>query len=517
MHNLGSLSAGYYYNMAGQTYTKIHKQYTKYFAKPIQLNDSIFMIGLNLPATKNTSHAALYTLDSNGNLAEFKNLYRIGQVDTNWLYLTHVHQDKQGNYYAFGLIGYNDQYAALGYMLKVDSYGNKVALKYYRGTGKDFHFEAIVYDTITNSFIITGSAEQETPNKLYSFVMRIDSNGNYTHYNTFRQEYEFIQIKHEWNALILSGSHWEPLDSQIEETAPVIRYLRLDDLTSKWKHPLYYGETDGYFGYNSYSTPNGYIYFNADIKKNTNGFNSNNHIIKLDTNGQILSYTATCSKDSLKSLEAGYQLDDSVNIEIGAYRKPPYSNWDWKFLIRKSSLSGKVYNEWIWDSNVSGTYYPNILHTYNNTSLVAIRLGESLSYTPLVLMKFDSDLKRIPFDEGAKPMEYMPNIKKGDTLYVDGGTDTVYLYNKTSIWERYEGRENIKNVYHIFPNPTNDLLYINGLPPQKTNITLYDVLGKKVFSTFTSGEKLYNINVGHLPKGLYIILVGHISQKIVVE
>ncbi|MDZ4756669.1 MAG: T9SS type A sorting domain-containing protein [Bacteroidota bacterium] len=82
---------------------------------------------------------------------------------------------------------------------------------------------------------------------------------------------------------------------------------------------------------------------------------------------------------------------------------------------------------------------------------------------------------------------------------------------------KYEGRENIKNVYHIFPNPTNDLLYINGLPPQKTNITLYDVLGKKVFSTFTSGEKLYNINVGHLPKGLYIILVGHISQKIVVE
>ncbi|MDZ4757628.1 MAG: T9SS type A sorting domain-containing protein [Bacteroidota bacterium] len=495
----------------GQSCTKIYGQYINYFAKPIQINDSIFMIGLNLQVTD----AAISTIDTNGNIAAFKHIYRSGFKDSSSIKISHIHKDKLGNIYVFGTMGIHDVNTIIGFLLKLDINGNKLSLKYYRGKGGYFRFEEIVYDTVSNTFFATGNVDEDYQGKNFSFIMQLDSNGSTTNYSTFKETYDFIHIKREWNALILSGTHWEPIDSVFEESAPVIRYLRLDNLESKWKHPVYYDETNGIFGFNVYSTTTGNIYFNANVKKNTNGFGNNQHIIELDTNGHIVSFIPTCSKDSFKEIDNGYQYNDSINIEVGEFSKPPYANWDWKFMLRKASLSGKVYNEWIWDSNLNN-YDPCILKTSNNTSLVSLRLNP-FGFTPLVLMKFDSDLKRIPFDEGAKPMEYLPNIKKGDTLSIDGGTDTIYLYNKTSIWEGSSDVEKIKNVYHIFPNPTNALLYINGLPPQKINITLYDMLGKKVFNTVTNGEKLYSINVEHLPKGLYIILVGNVSQKVVVE
>ncbi|MDZ4758459.1 MAG: T9SS type A sorting domain-containing protein, partial [Bacteroidota bacterium] len=55
---------------------------------------------------------------------------------------------------------------------------------------------------------------------------------------------------------------------------------------------------------------------------------------------------------------------------------------------------------------------------------------------------------------------------------------------------------------------------------QHLSIALYDMLGKKVSAaadTFTKGENIYSINVSHLPKGLYIILVGDVMQKVVVD
>ena len=74
-----------------------------------------------------------------------------------------------------------------------------------------------------------------------------------------------------------------------------------------------------------------------------------------------------------------------------------------------------------------------------------------------------------------------------------------------------------KEQYYVYPNPTNDVLYINGLPPTKTNIVLYDMLGKKVYSTSTNGETLYNISIGHLPKSLYILCIEKQKIKIVKE
>ncbi len=498
--------------LLGQANTKIYSQITSTVAPPIKLNDSMFMTGINLSQSKNRNHCALQIIDSNGNFSEFKHLCRKNQSDTFYLSLTNVHLDKQGNFCVFGSMGYRDQNSTLGFMLKMDSNGNKVLLKYYKGTGPYIHFEQIIYDTVTNSFLCTGTTESDTPDLFFSFVMRIDTKGDMIAYNTFKEAYHFVQIKHNWNSIILSGAYWEPVDSQFEEVSPVIRYLRIDNLESKWKHPLFYNDMKAYFGYNTYPTDDGYIYFNADA---TNGSILNNHIIKLDTNGVILNYTSTCSKDSSITIHDGYRLNDTLNIEIGEYRQPPYTNWECHFLIRKSSINGNVYNEWIWDSTIDAKYFSNILKTKNNTYLISFNMWSNL-YTPLVIMKFDSDLKRIPFDGGAKPMEYLPNIKKGDTLYVDGGTDTIYIINKTSKWENLS-EKTIKTELSVYPNPASNILHINNLPNTKIPIVLYDILGKKIFTISTNGEELYQISTNHLPRGLYILCVGDDKIKIILE
>jgi len=77
--------------------------------------------------------------------------------------------------------------------------------------------------------------------------------------------------------------------------------------------------------------------------------------------------------------------------------------------------------------------------------------------------------------------------------------------------------EHIDNLMRVWPNPTNDILYIDGLPSIKTNIVLYDMLGRKVYNTITNGEVLYNISIGYLAKGLYILSVGEEKIKLRVE
>jgi len=151
------------------------------------------------------------------------------------------------------------------------------------------------------------------------------------------------------------------------------------------------------------------------------------------------------------------------------------------------------------------------------------------------------------------------NIKKGkDSLYVittrpivsyTWYKDNILYSNSSALLHPPTGRYNVQvldadgcvanssslmftgianynsSVFNIYPNPTKDILYIEGMRGMvggdtnhgQTRIVLHDMLGKKIYDTITNGENVYSINVGGLPKGLYIILVGDVMQKIVVE
>jgi hypothetical protein len=73
--------------------------------------------------------------------------------------------------------------------------------------------------------------------------------------------------------------------------------------------------------------------------------------------------------------------------------------------------------------------------------------------------------------------------------------------------------ETYKNI-KIYPNPTNNIIYIEGLDNNKSNtIQIFDVQGKLVL-TKTINEK-GTIDLSELNKGVYVIKVGEVAQRIV--
>jgi len=73
--------------------------------------------------------------------------------------------------------------------------------------------------------------------------------------------------------------------------------------------------------------------------------------------------------------------------------------------------------------------------------------------------------------------------------------------------------ETYKNI-KIYPNPTNNIIYIEGLDNNKSNtIQIFDVQGKLVL-TKTINEK-GTIDLSELNKGVYVIKVGDVAQRIV--
>ena len=74
--------------------------------------------------------------------------------------------------------------------------------------------------------------------------------------------------------------------------------------------------------------------------------------------------------------------------------------------------------------------------------------------------------------------------------------------------------EMLDNSLKIFPNPTEDILFIKG-NENLISVSIYNMLGKEVLSKMNSN----NIDVKELPKGVYIIKisdnVGQINRKFI--
>ena len=55
----------------------------------------------------------------------------------------------------------------------------------------------------------------------------------------------------------------------------------------------------------------------------------------------------------------------------------------------------------------------------------------------------------------------------------------------------------------VYPNPVSDVLYMNNLPCETVDYSIFDLLGKKV----ASGSSYGNISVAELEKGLYVLQI----------
>lgn len=93
--------------------------------------------------------------------------------------------------------------------------------------------------------------------------------------------------------------------------------------------------------------------------------------------------------------------------------------------------------------------------------------------------------------------------------------DIVTSYPRTGIKDITSNTENEHTApICIFPNPTSNTIYISdhAANSDNTEIQIYDWSGRRVMTSFGN-----EINVEHLPRGLYILKKGQIQERFIIQ
>ena len=90
-----------------------------------------------------------------------------------------------------------------------------------------------------------------------------------------------------------------------------------------------------------------------------------------------------------------------------------------------------------------------------------------------------------------------------DTLASVNGCDSILVLHLTVSGVGIVETGHAPSKIRVYPNPTNDkfLVVFNGI----TTIKLYDMLGREVLAQTAEGKT--EININHLPKGVYSVLI----------
>jgi len=91
-------------------------------------------------------------------------------------------------------------------------------------------------------------------------------------------------------------------------------------------------------------------------------------------------------------------------------------------------------------------------------------------------------------------------------LYVD---DLGLVYNPTVGVDNTPATERL----NVYPNPVSENLHVDMAGTQNSNITIFDVTGKKV-AQHNLNEKVNNINIANLAKGLYVYQLNAENKEV---
>ena len=84
------------------------------------------------------------------------------------------------------------------------------------------------------------------------------------------------------------------------------------------------------------------------------------------------------------------------------------------------------------------------------------------------------------------------------------------------------GLEEVTNPFQIYPNPTNEKFFIKSSNQQIKNITLYNLIGKRIIAQSNINTANLSVDVSELPHGTYLLSVEsesgiQITRKIIVH
>ena len=180
--------------------------------------------------------------------------------------------------------------------------------------------------------------------------------------------------------------------------------------------------------------------------------------------------------------------------------------------IAAAICEGEIYYENGFMASREGTH-TQILQTENGCDSVVTL---NLTVYPAYQMGIGAVIH-----EGETYEEYGFNVNEEGTytqiLQTVNGCDSIITLNVVlSSLDEVEANDIKVNVY---PNPANSytVLEVHGLK-EETSVYLFDIQGRKVREyVMHAGQETLRIDLGDLPKGVYTIMLGNTTKKLIVE
>ena len=176
---------------------------------------------------------------------------------------------------------------------------------------------------------------------------------------------------------------------------------------------------------------------------------------------------------------------------------------------------GTTYTENDFNVSEAGTYTQNLQTINGCDSVVTL----TLTVNPTYNITIDASINEgETYEEnGFSESEAGTYVH---TLQAENGCDSVITLNLT-VNSSSSLNDVVANAIELslYPNPANayTMLKVEGLKEQ-TSVYLFDIQGRKLKEYIMNiGQETLQIDLGDLPKGVYAVILGNTTKKLIVE
>ncbi|MBL1180501.1 MAG: T9SS type A sorting domain-containing protein [Bacteroidetes bacterium] len=145
-----------------------------------------------------------------------------------------------------------------------------------------------------------------------------------------------------------------------------------------------------------------------------------------------------------------------------------------------------------------------------NSILLDMAFAGTTSLTPQQLSTLQGIAAECPYTEGTAVYDARVLIAPYDSTDYLNICETEYNFeNNGRFMQQDEKRAiNEKPIFEIYPNPTDDILYIKAHDSTETglNVFIYDMTGRLLIEK-TNKSGFFEVSVGHLPMGMYSVKI----------
>jgi hypothetical protein len=359
------------------------------------------------------------------------------------------------------------QDSTVAFLIIFDENGDTLWTKEYMYSPQKRSYGTAIYQEADSGFVICGVTNIYST-KFRAMVLRLDKDGNVLWEKTYPNAgdvYAYSIAKSPDGGYLLGCTQWGGGTSGMSDW----HIIKVDSLGNFMWSKLY-GGNDYDWGVGITNCPDGGYILSGDGKINTNQQWPDGAIRRIDMNGNLIWAKYIGNENNNAFDTRVYALFDGHYITLGASRDSINVNavnaWLVKFDIEGNIIWQRFFNKYGGNNH---NYFRDLKETPDKGFVIVGELTNlSLWQQNLWLIKLDSMGCEIP--------NCAVSISEDATLQAP--------------------------VFNIYPNPAQDVLYIETTLPNST-LVMYDITGKEMLQTSIT-EHTQQLDISILPKGLYL-------------